>query len=40
MYSLKEKKLIVSEDCEIIDAIKKINASKIKILFVINKKKN
>lgn len=39
MYSLKEKKLIVSEDCEIIDAIKKINASKIKILFVINKKK-
>ena len=39
MYSLKEKKLIVSEDCKIIDAIKKINASKIKILFVINKKK-
>ena len=39
MYSLKEKKLIVSKDCKIIDAIKKINASKIKILFVIDKKK-
>jgi len=39
MHNLKEKKLIVSEDCKIVDAIKKINSSNIKILFVINKKK-
>ena len=39
MYNLKEKKIIVNADCKIIDAIKKINASKVKILFVIDKKK-
>ncbi len=39
MLNLREKKLIISENCKISEAINKINSSKIKILFVINKNK-
>lgn len=39
MLNLREKKLIISENCKISEAINKINSLKIKILFVINKNK-
>ncbi len=38
MYILKEKKLIINDSIKIIEAINRINSSKIKILFVVNKK--